>query len=68
MGLRQKFTQGTFAVLAELDPPKGADVSEMVKNAQRVRGKIDAFIVPEMNNAVMRMSSGGCHDSPGKGN
>ena len=37
--------------------PRGADVSEMVDNAQRVKGRVDAFLVPEMSNAVMRMSS-----------
>ena len=29
----------------------------MVANAKRVKGEVDAFIVPEMSNAVMRMSS-----------
>jgi 5,10-methylenetetrahydrofolate reductase len=29
----------------------------MVANAIRVKGKVDAFVVPEMSNAVMRMSS-----------
>lgn len=44
-------------VLAEMEPPKGADVEAMKTNARRVKGKVDAFIVPEMSNAVMRMSS-----------
>lgn len=29
----------------------------MVKNAMRIKGEVDAFIVPEMSNAVMRMSA-----------
>lgn len=57
MQLKQKFEAGEFAILAEFEPPKGVDVAEMVKNAKRLKGDIDAFLVPEMNKAVMRMSS-----------
>ncbi|MBL7178988.1 MAG: methylenetetrahydrofolate reductase [Desulfobacterales bacterium] len=57
MHLKRKFDTGEFAILAELDPPKGVDVSTMVTNARRVKGNVDAFVVPEMSNAVMRMSS-----------
>jgi 5,10-methylenetetrahydrofolate reductase len=57
MQLREKFDAGQFAVLAEMEPPKGVDVSPMVGAAQRVKQEVDAFVVPEMSNAVMRMSS-----------
>ena len=57
MKLPQKLEQGEFVVLAEMEPPKGTDIEAMVTNARRVKGKVDAFIVPEMSNAVMRMSS-----------
>lgn len=57
MGLKQKIEAKKFVILAEMEPPKGADVSRMVKNAQKVKGMVDAFVVPEMSNAVMRMSS-----------
>ena len=57
MQLKTKFEAGEFAVLAEMDPPKGVDVAAMAANAMRVKGKVDAFVVPEMGNAVMRMSS-----------
>lgn len=57
MHLKRKFDAGEFAILAEMEPPKGTDVSEMVAAAQRVKGDVDAFVVPEMSNAVMRMSS-----------
>ena len=57
MGLKQKMEAGEFIVLAEMEPPKGVDVSEMVTNAKRVKDGVDAFVVPEMSNAVMRMSS-----------
>ncbi len=57
MHFKRKLEAGEFAILAEMDPPKGVDVSSMVANAIRVKGKVDAFVVPEMSNAVMRMSS-----------
>ncbi len=57
MHLKNKFDAGEFAILAEMEPPKGVDISGMVANAQRVKGIVDAFLVPEMSNAVMRMSS-----------
>ena len=57
MTLKSKFDTGEFAVLAEMEPPKGVDVSAFLANAKRVRGQVDAFVVPEMSNAVMRISS-----------
>ena len=57
MHLKSKFESEEFVVLAEMEPPKGVDVSTMVTSAMRVKGEVDAFVVPEMSNAVMRMSS-----------
>ena len=48
---------GEFLVFAEMEPPKGVDVSALVASAIKVRGKVNAFVVPEMSNAVMKMSS-----------
>jgi len=68
MNLKRKFDAGEFAVLAEMEPPKGVDVSTMLSNAKRVKGEVDAFVIPEMSNAVMRMSSlGGAMILQGKG-
>ena len=68
MSLERKFAANEFVILAEMDPPKGTDVSRMVENALRVKGKVDAFVVPEMGNAVMRMSAlGGAMILQGKG-
>jgi 5,10-methylenetetrahydrofolate reductase len=68
MGFKDKLDAQEFVILAEIDPPKGVDVADMVTNAMRVKGKVDAFVVPEMSNAVMRMSSlGGCMLLQGKG-
>lgn len=57
MGLKDKIESGEFAVLAEMEPPKGVDVSEMLSNARRIKDGVDVYVVPEMSNAVMRMSS-----------
>ena len=61
MTLEKKIKSGVFAVIGEFEPPKGADFSPLLENANRVRGRIDAFMIPEMANAVMKASSlGGC--------
>lgn len=57
MHLKNKFDVGKFAILAEMQPPKGVNVSAMVNSALRVCKAVDAFLVPEMGNAVMRMSA-----------
>ncbi|OQY13844.1 MAG: 5,10-methylenetetrahydrofolate reductase [Desulfobacteraceae bacterium 4572_19] len=57
MQLKTKIEKGKFVLLAEMEPPKGADATMMLENAEKIRGAIDAFVVPEMSNAVMRMSS-----------
>ncbi len=57
MGLNRKIGSDGFVILAELDPPKGVDVSRMVRDATRVKGRVDAFVVPESSTAVMRMSA-----------
>lgn len=61
MKMSAKLASGEFLVLAEMEPPKGVDFTSVMAHAMRVKGRVDAFVVPEMSNAVMRMSSlGGC--------
>ncbi len=61
MNMQKKLTSGEFLILAEMEPPKGTDFAEVIAHAMQVKGRVDAFVVPEMSNAVMRMSSlGGC--------
>lgn len=57
MRLKKKLEAGEFVVLAEMEPPKGADVRALVSSAMNVKNGVDAYVVPEMSNAVMRMSS-----------
>lgn len=61
MSLDAKIKSGEFVVLGEFEPPKGADFSRLLKNARQIKGRVDAVMVPEMGNAVMKASSlGGC--------
>mgnify|MGYP006291530665 FL=1 len=57
MHLKCKFDNGEFALLAELQPPKGADISRMLANIQPVRDHVDAFVVTDMCNAILHMSA-----------
>jgi methylenetetrahydrofolate reductase (NADPH) len=61
MALQERIKSGKFVVLGEFEPPKGADFSPLLKSANLTRGRLDAILVPEMANAVLKASSlGGC--------
>jgi 5,10-methylenetetrahydrofolate reductase len=61
MALEEKINAGRFVVLGEFEPPKGNDFASYVKHANQVRGRLDAFMVPEMASAVLKASSlGAC--------
>ncbi len=57
MQMQKKLEAREFVILAELEPPKGTDVSDLVANAAKVKGRVDAFVISEMGNAVMRLSA-----------
>ncbi len=56
MHLKNRLDVGEFAVLVEMEPPKGIDISSMVFVAEKLRSKVAAVVVPDMTAAVMRMS------------
>jgi methylenetetrahydrofolate reductase (NADPH) len=61
MALEEKINAGKFVVLGEFEPPKGNNFSSYMKHANQVRGRLDAFVVPEMASAVLKASSlGAC--------
>ena len=61
MLLKEKIKSGEFIVLAEFETPKGADFTPLLKHAKQLTGRLDALVIPEMANAVMKASSlGGC--------
>jgi methylenetetrahydrofolate reductase (NADPH) len=61
MALEEKVNAGRFVMLGEFEPPKGNNFSTYLKHANQVRGRLDAFVVPEMASAVLKASSlGAC--------
>ena len=61
MNFREKLAAGKFVVTCEVGPPKGVDVSDMRRSAERVRGKVDAVNVTDQQSSVMRLGSlAGC--------
>ncbi|MFO8111976.1 MAG: methylenetetrahydrofolate reductase [Desulfosalsimonadaceae bacterium] len=57
MNFKKKLSAAEFVVLAEMNTPKGVDISELVTNARRLKDRIDAVVIPDMDNGVMRMSA-----------
>ncbi len=45
--LRDRLQKKQFVVTAEIQPPIGTGVDEVLRNIERVRGRVDGFIVPE---------------------
>ena len=57
MSFQKRLSSGEFVVLAEMNTPKGVDTSQFIADARRIKGRVDAVIVPDMDNGVMRMSA-----------
>jgi len=39
--------QGKFVISAEVGPPKGVDIQEMIETAELMRGRVDAINVTD---------------------
>ncbi|MEW6570380.1 MAG: methylenetetrahydrofolate reductase [Nitrospirota bacterium] len=57
MAFRDIIGSGEFVVTAEIGPPKGTDIVEMVHHIELLRGKIHAANVTDNQAAVMRICS-----------
>ena len=57
MKLSTLFEQGQFVVTSEVAPPKGSDVSAMLREAAPLAGVVDAVNVTDNQSAVMRLGS-----------
>ncbi len=57
MKLEQKLSTGEFVVMAEMTTPKGVDISDFVTQARRLKERVDAVVIPDMDNGVMRMGA-----------
>ena len=57
MRLQRALAQKTFAITAEVTPPRGGDASRSLEAAAALRGLVHAVNVTDGSRAVMRMSS-----------
>ena len=57
MQLIDKIQSGKFVVLGEFEPPKGSDFNGFLNDANLIKGRLDAIVVPEMANGVLKASS-----------
>jgi len=57
MNFQKKLAADEFVLLAEMHTPKGVNISSLVNNARRIKGRVDGVVVPDMDNGIMRMSA-----------
>jgi methylenetetrahydrofolate reductase (NADPH) len=57
MSFQGKLSSGGFAVLAEMDTPKGVDISDLISNVRYLKSRVDGIVIPDMDNGVMHMSA-----------
>ena len=48
MKLEESLKKKRFVVTSEIQPPIGTGVQELVRNVERIRGRVDALTVPEL--------------------
>jgi 5,10-methylenetetrahydrofolate reductase len=57
MSFKEQLKSGKFVTVAELQPPKGSDLSEVFQIAELLKSRVDAVHVPDLQNAIMRLGS-----------
>ena len=57
MSFQTRLAAKDFIVLAEMHTPKGINISRLVNDASRLKGRVDAVVIPDMDNGIMRMSA-----------
>jgi len=57
MSFKEQLESGKFVVVAELQPPKGNDLTELYEYAELLKGRVHAINVPNLQNAIMRLGS-----------
>ena len=55
--LQQAFESGKFVVSAEIGPPKGTQIDEMLHHIDALKNRVDALNVTDNQSSVMRLSS-----------
>ncbi|THB76407.1 MAG: 5,10-methylenetetrahydrofolate reductase [Desulfobulbaceae bacterium] len=57
MSFQKRLFAQEFVVLAEMHTPKGVNITRLVNDARRIKGRVDAVVIPDMDNGIMRMSA-----------
>jgi 5,10-methylenetetrahydrofolate reductase len=57
LSFRETLAAGKFVVTAEVAPPKGTDISEIIEVAGLLKGRVDAANVTDQQSSVMRLGS-----------
>lgn len=57
MSFKEALNSGKFVVTAEVGPPKGTDIKEMLHHIELLKEKVDAINVTDNQSAVMRICS-----------
>ncbi len=57
MEFKEKLKKGIFVKTLEVSPPKGTDLSYLIKKLQPFKNKIDAINVTDSQSAVMRLGA-----------
>ena len=59
--LKHKLEKKEFVITAELEPPKGTDVSKFIEKGKLIRDWVDGVNVTDNQRAMLRLSSAsGC--------
>ncbi|MBN2475061.1 MAG: methylenetetrahydrofolate reductase [Pirellulales bacterium] len=56
-GFKQAFAQKKFVVTAEVGPPKGTEISELLSHIDLLKDRVDGLNVTDNQSSVMRISS-----------
>ena len=48
MSLEENLRKKRFTVTSEIQPPIGTGVQDLIRNVERIRGRVDALTVPEL--------------------
>jgi 5,10-methylenetetrahydrofolate reductase len=56
MSFADTLKSGKFIVTAELNPPKGTDIADVLRKAESLKDKVDAFNLTDSASAIMTMA------------
>lgn len=57
LSFSEKLERGLPVITLELSPPRGSDVSTLIKRSMALKGKVDAINVPDCQRSILKMSS-----------